>query len=162
MQVATRRLIIVSAIALFGATAGIALGNFVARGPKISGTDELANYSAAFDMNSQAPQTDDPDRTLAAQSGPSHYNCTGCDAALYNENVGGNDMPASTEPLPPYRVEETQEAAVRRDTLPGLAPRRGSPPGSAALPVSAASPAPVGSGVAQMAAPPLPPAGGTR
>jgi hypothetical protein len=162
MQVATRRLIIVSAIGLFGATAGIALGNFVARGPKISGMDELASYSSTLVMNSQdAAPVDDPDPTVAAQAGPNHYNCTGCDASLYNDVVGGGDMAASTEPLPPYQVEEEPAAPARRDEA-GLPPRHGPPPGSAAPTGLFAIPVPLVTGAAQAAAPALPEAMATR
>ena len=130
MQVAIRRLIIVSAISLFGASAGIALGNFVAAGPKATGMEELANYNSSFDTSVAQGRSAEAESGFAGRAGPNHYDCKGCDASLYNDVVPG-DSAALTEPLPPYQAEEPAEPALRSDAS-GSAPRRGAAPGQAA------------------------------
>lgn len=140
MQVATRRLIIVSIIALFGASAGITLGNFVAGGPKLSGAEELINYSSPLVVDGKEAQLGGPDPGFAERAGPRHYDCTGCDASLYNEVVAvGDDSAALTQPLPPYQTEDAAVPSARPDA-PGSTPRRGTPPGSAAPVALLASP----------------------
>ena len=51
MQVMSRRLLVIGAIALGGGVSGLALGNFVAGGERRSGVDELASFvqSNAFE-----------------------------------------------------------------------------------------------------------------
>lgn len=105
MRIATRRLIIASAIALAAGAVGIALGNFAAGGEKRSGLDDLAAYNQMFEASenmsdisgSSAPGFD-------ARSGPTSYRCEGCDARPYNEMIADNG--ADTAPLPPYRPDE--------------------------------------------------------
>ncbi|MBT2187591.1 hypothetical protein [Sphingobium nicotianae] len=163
MQVALRRLIIVGAISLFGGTAGVTLGNFVARGPKLSGADELANYSSPLMADAAPTHAVDPDPDIAARiAGPSHYDCTGCDASPYNDTIGGNVAIASTAPLPPYHAEESPAPAARRE-VPGTAVRRGDPPGSAepaAFLASPAGPPPIVAPSVAVALPQTPPRNG--
>jgi hypothetical protein len=133
MQVLTRRLIVVGTIALFGAAAGLTLGQFVA-GPEAignHGTNEASSLDAGFmaEVDNGADQ-----QGYVAQSGPSSYNCQGCDAHLHDDMIAGDDVaPADVTPLPPYRSEDAPVAplvgagaSVRRDVpggnpgLPGL------------------------------------------
>ncbi len=131
MQVATRRLIIVSTIALFGASAGVTLGNFVAGGPTLSGMEELADYSSSFVTDGKEAGLADPDPGFAERAGPRHYDCTGCDASLYHDVVDAGDPADWTQPVPPYQSEDAALPSTPPDAPPS-APRRGTPPGSAA------------------------------
>lgn len=128
-----RRLIIVGAIALCGAAAGVAVGNFAAGGQgRQSGAEELANYSSAFkaDEPAKADPTDDPG--FAQRAGPSSYDCKGCDSHAYNDMMPAGDYaPAQTDPIPAYRVEDAPlppraGLAGRRDAPPLPADRAGS------------------------------------
>ncbi len=138
MQVITRRLIVISAIAIFGAGAGLTLGHFVA-GPETSnssGMNEIFGLDTGLVPSEQnlTGGVDFPDR-----SGPTSYTCEGCDARLHNDMVGGNDMaPADVEPLPPYRSEDAP-VAPRAGLAP--VPRRDIPVTSPRLP-GLASPTP--------------------
>ena len=88
MQVAKRRLIVVSAIAIGGALAGLMLGNFVAGAPKITGMDELAAYNAMFDSMEETPATEVVSRrSFSERDGPTSYHCEGCDARRYDDRI---------------------------------------------------------------------------
>jgi hypothetical protein len=122
MHVALRRLIIVGAISLFGTTAGVTLGNFVAGGPKLTGAEELVNYTSmlGFDGNdSQADTVSDPD--FARQAGPGAYECQGCDARLHNDIIPADTASADLAPLPAYHVEDAP-LPPRRDVVPPAMP----------------------------------------
>ena len=119
MQVAARRLVVISAISLFGATVGIVLGNFAAGGTGPKGAEELAEYSAFLAITGNASQSDDGDKAdFAARSGPSSYHCEGCDAALYNDMTA--DQVAEVQPLPAYQA---QDAPVPLEGAAVLVPR---------------------------------------
>lgn len=123
MQVAMRRLIIVGAIAVGGAVAGLALGNFVSGGPKMTGLEELSAYNSMFEASDNGASDADAQTGFAARSGPNSYQCEGCDARLHNDMMPAGASEADTTPLPPYRSDD---AAV---PLPPAAV-----PASAALP----------------------------
>jgi hypothetical protein len=133
MQVIHRRLIVISAIALFGAAAGLTLGHFVA-GPE-SNSSGGVNESYGLDTGLMSAEGNVADgRDSPARSGPTSYTCEGCDTRLHNDMVGGNDMaPADVEPLPPYRSEDATAApragltpSSRRD-MPTVSPRSPGP-----------------------------------
>ncbi len=122
MKVIARRLTVIGAVALSGAAAGVALGDFVAR-PGMS-------RPSAMDMTTEAAgaRFDDPLDPVAlarparaAPVGPSSYSCEGCDARLHDDMMADDAISfADVEPLPAYRPEEgmvpelplQQEAAV--------------------------------------------------
>jgi hypothetical protein len=117
MQVAKRRFIVISAIAIGGAVAGIALGNFVAGAPRITGMDELAAYNAMFDSMEEAPATEVVSRpALEKRDGPTSYHCEGCDARRYDDIIEAAD----TAPLPPYQPEDPVALSVVPTTAPPL------------------------------------------
>jgi hypothetical protein len=119
MQVAKRRFIVISAIAIGGAVAGLALGNFVAGAPKITGIDELAAYNAMFDSMEEAPATEVVSRpSLDERDGPTSYHCEGCDARRYDDRIEG--AAADTTPLPPYLPEEPVALSAVPATPPPL------------------------------------------
>ncbi|MBN8829691.1 MAG: hypothetical protein J0G94_03475 [Sphingomonadales bacterium] len=156
MQVAARRLIVISAISLFGATVGIVLGNFAAGGTGPKGGEELAEYSAFLAIAGNASRSDEEDRAdFAARSGPTSYHCEGCDAALYNDMTAA--PLAEVEPLPAYQA---QDAPVPPEGAAVLAPR-----GGAAVTGSASAPArkiPAVKAESGRPLPPLPPADGAK
>lgn len=102
MQVMTRRLLVISAIALGGGMSGLALGNFVAGSERTSGADELASFVQS--SNSQdAAMLEDPafaNPASAAPTGPTSYDCKGCDAGLHARDDVVDLSPV--EPMPPY------------------------------------------------------------
>ena len=102
MQVMSRRLLVFGAIALAGGMSGLALGNFVAGGERKSGADELASFveSNAFE---EAGMADDPafaDPVTVARTGPTSYDCQGCDAGLHARDDAVDLSPV--EMMPPY------------------------------------------------------------
>jgi hypothetical protein len=119
MQVAKRRLIVVSAIAIGGALAGLMLGNFVAGAPKITGMDELAAYNAMFDSMEETPATEVVSRrSFSERDGPTSYHCEGCDARRYDDRIEA--AAADTTPLPPYQPEEPVALSAVPMTPPPL------------------------------------------
>ena len=113
MQVMTRRLLVISAIALGGGMTGLALGNFVAGSERRSGADELAAFvqSNAFEA---AGVEDDPafaDPVTASRTGPTSYDCQGCDAGLHARDDSVDLSPV--EPMPPYDPYADEEPPVR-------------------------------------------------
>lgn len=124
MQPVTRRLIVISAIAMFGAAAGVSLGSFVT-GPETnasSGMNEMFGLDGGFVTGGDNVVDSDG---FADRAGPSSYNCVGCDARLHDDIMPGNDMAtANIEPYPPYRSEDAPISprapitpAQRRDAL---------------------------------------------
>lgn len=113
MQVMTRRLLVISAIALCGGMTGLALGNFVAGSERPSGAQELASFvqSNAFE---DASMGDDPafsNPAPAVRNGPTSYDCQGCDAGLHTRDDVVDLSPV--EPLPPYDPNEYMDPPVR-------------------------------------------------
>lgn len=115
-----RRLIVISAISVFGATAGVALGNFAAGGSGSRGASEFADYSAFLAIGDDAPDAGEDKADFAARTGPSSYHCEGCDASLYNDMIDGQvaellPLPAyhtQDAPLPPVEPPMVREGAV--------------------------------------------------
>ena len=102
MQVMSRRLLVIGAIALAGGMSGLTLGNFVAGGERKSGAEELAAFvqSNAFEA---AGVADDPaliDPVMRARTGPTSYECQGCDAGLHARDDVVDLSPV--EMMPPY------------------------------------------------------------
>ena len=102
MQVMTRRLLVISAIALGGGMTGLALGNFVAGSERRSGADELAGFvqSNAFEASEVAEDSAFADPVTVSRTGPTSYDCQGCDAGLHARNDVVDLSPV--EPMPPY------------------------------------------------------------
>jgi len=114
MQPIARRLIVVGAVILCGAGAGIALGDFAA-GP---GERRLPGVEEAMGLASDLVTPDEPaaaHASFAAGSAPASYSCEGCDAKLHNEAALDDGMLADVEPLPPYRPEQ---AALVQSAVP--------------------------------------------
>jgi hypothetical protein len=106
MQGTIRRLIIVGAVSFFGAAAGVALGNFVAGGPRLTGLEELALFNA-MSAATTAVRAEAPAGRAGGRSpgGPTSYHCEGCDAQLYP--AIDITAVADTMPLPPYVPHDT-------------------------------------------------------
>jgi len=113
MQVLTRRLLVISAIALGGGLSGLALGNFVAGGERRSGADELAAFvqSNAFEASEMAEDRAFADPVRVSPTGPTSYDCQGCDAGLHARNDSVDLSPV--EPMPPYDPYADAEPPVR-------------------------------------------------
>jgi hypothetical protein len=142
MQVTTRRVLVISAIAIGGALSGLAIGHFVAGGPRLDGGSELANYSALFTGGNAAGSTDGQgDDGFAAEAGPSNYQCQGCDAHLTNDMVNGNA--AETEPLPPDVPDDAAPPPRPADSSAATPAVRGTPAPAERTRPAAQSPAPV-------------------
>lgn len=120
MQPIARRLIVVAAVLLSGAAAGVALGDFAAgsRDSYLPGVDAAMGLAAGFVAPADSVSAD-PVRP--ALSGPSSYSCEGCDAKLHNEMLLEDGAFADSEPLPPY---QPVEAALPQPPLarPAVAP----------------------------------------
>ncbi|OJY68117.1 MAG: hypothetical protein BGP16_14710 [Sphingobium sp. 66-54] len=109
MQPIARRLIVVGAVILCGAGAGVALGDFVAGpgGSRLPGMEEAMGLAGGLASDLVTPA--DPaaaDASFAARSGPASYSCEGCDAKLHNEVALDDGAFADVEPLPPYQPEQ--------------------------------------------------------
>jgi hypothetical protein len=94
-------LAIAGAVLLCGAIGGVTLGNFVAAGGRMSGAEELATYFS----DSGAPGSSGEDELPAnpmPHSGPTSYECEGCDAKLHPEPKVPDV--ADYLPLPAYEV----------------------------------------------------------
>ena len=102
MQVVTRRLLVICAIALGGGMSGLALGNFVAGSERRSGADELAAFvqSNAFEATAVEDGAAFADPVTVSRTGPTSYDCQGCDAGLHARNDVVDLSPV--EPMPPY------------------------------------------------------------
>jgi len=121
MQVAARRLIVVSAISLFGASTGVALGNFAAGGSRGTGADEIAAYMTMVDgAEGTAPAAQGDPADLAIRNGPSSYQCEGCDASRYNSMI--DTIVADIAPLPRYQSQDAPLPAVRQDVAMPVRP----------------------------------------
>jgi hypothetical protein len=118
-------LAIAGAALLFGTIGGVTLGNFVAAGGRVSGAEELAAY---FSESGAASSTHEDEFATAPiqRSGPTSYECEGCDAKLHPEP----EVPDVSDylPLPSYEVLDLP-VPPRRDepsvTPPLAAPRPG-------------------------------------
>ena len=115
MQVVTRRLLVICAIALGGAMSGLALGNFVAVSERRSGADALAAFvqSNAFEAAAVEDGAAFADPVTVSRSGPTSYDCQGCDAGLHARNDSVDLSPV--EPMPPYDPYVDSEPPVRPD-----------------------------------------------
>ncbi|HWJ70491.1 MAG TPA: hypothetical protein VNS79_10640 [Sphingobium sp.] len=156
MQHIVRRLIVIGAVVMSGAAAGVALGDFVAR----PGPGRPPDVAAA---PAPAARFDDPlDPVVAAAPvraasvGPSSYSCEGCDARLHEDEVAGEAAFADVEPLPAYRPQEdvvperppvrqaavTPRVQVPGITLPGIDAGNGPAAAQKAAPVTVDAPRP--------------------
>jgi hypothetical protein len=141
MQVTTRRVLVISAIAIGGALSGLAIGNFVAGGPKLDGASALANYSDLFAPDNAVGSSDvSADDGFAAEAGPSNYQCQGCDAHLTNDMVNGNA--AETEPLPPDVPDDATSPSRPADSSAVAPAVRGTPAPAERTKPAAQSPTP--------------------
>ena len=111
MQVMTRRLLVISAIALGGGMTGLALGNFVAGSERTSGAQELASFVQSSNAQDAAMLDDPPfaSPASAAPTGPTSYDCKGCDAGLHTHDDVVDLSPV--EPMPPYDPYADSEPA---------------------------------------------------
>lgn len=137
MQPIARRLIVVGAVILCGAGAGVALGDFAA-GP---GESRLPGMEEAMGLATDLVAPDDPataDASFAARSGPTSYSCEGCDAKLHNEMALDDSAFADVEPLPPYRPEQ---AALVQPVAPVPVATPRLPVPAITLPVAGTAPA---------------------
>lgn len=140
MQPIARRLIVVGAVILCGAGAGVALGDFAA-GPgesRLPGMEEAMGLAGGLASDLGAPaEPAAADASFAARPGPASYSCEGCDAKLHNEAALDDDAFADVEPLPPYRPEK---AVLAQPVVPApaAAPRVQVP--AITLPVVGAGP----------------------
>ena len=120
MQISARYLAIIGAISLSGAMGGIVLGNYAASGERSSGLDELAGFvppGAGEDISSDSVYDGD----LGSRSGPTSYQCDGCDAQLHpaRDPIEQFEAPA-LDMIPPYEVYDPPEPVRRPPVAPSL------------------------------------------
>ena len=133
MQVMTRRLLVISAIALGGGMTGLALGNFVAGSERTSGADELASFVQSSNSQDAAmlDESTFANPASTARNGPTSYDCKGCDAGLHARDDVVDLSPV--EPMSPYDPYADTEPSGQPQEPPPLTRERGQDQGDARI-----------------------------